>query len=107
MEHKKQKPSDMFPEVMGYPEMMDWEAKRKQDGIIRKCANMNNPEMMNYESMNDGKFPEIRKLGHPEIVPNRTYCWVSVSTEKRPGSKSPWPAKTVGRRNNPEMTEYE
>ena len=49
MEHKKQKPSDMFPEVMGYPEMMDWEAKRKQDGIIRKCANMNNPEIMNYE----------------------------------------------------------
>ena len=48
-EHKRRKHSDMFPEVLEYPEMMDWEAKLKQDGISRKCANMNNLEMMKYE----------------------------------------------------------
>ena len=46
-------------------------------------------------------------FGHPEIIPKSTYCWASVSTEKRPGSNSSQPAKTVGRQNNPEMTEYE
>ena len=33
----------MFPELMEYPEMMGWEAKRKQDELF------GNPEVMSYE----------------------------------------------------------
>ena len=34
---------DMVPKVMEYPEMMDCEAKWKQDGTIRKCTKMKWP----------------------------------------------------------------
>ena len=53
------------------------------------------------------KTRKTGSFGHRGIIPNSTYCWVSVSAAKRPGSNSSQPAKTVGRRKNPEMTEYE
>ena len=46
-----------------------------------------------------------QKVGR--AIPNTTYCWVSVSTEREPGSNSLWPAKTGRRLTNSEVMEYE
>ena len=46
-----------------------------------------------------------QKVGR--AIPNTTYCWVSVSKERGPGSNSLWPAKRGRRLTNSEVMEYD
>ena len=46
-----------------------------------------------------------QKVGR--AIPNTTYCWVSVSKARGPGSRSLWPANRGRGLTNSEVMEYE
>ena len=106
-EHQRRKNPDMLPEVMEHPEMMGSEAKWKQDGIIRKCTNMNNPEMMKHE-WHDGNFADMtehERRKHPDMFPEvLEYPEMMVWEEKLKQDR--FSRKCVNM-NNPETMKYE